>query len=303
MSQVIQFNMQRSSIGSTEASEVVSRHFRGVFRDHCHGEASMSRSAVQFSRLCQDYVQPLLAGDRQGCRRFIDETLSTGVSATDLLNHLIWPTMELLQSLYREDRVTIGSLNLATRLNRSITDQLCAKLPTSPSRDRKVLIFCGDDEPEELGGQICADLFESDGYTVKFAGGGVPEDEVLQLLGDERPDLLVLFGTLPSGVPAVRRLIDYLREVNSCPEMQIMCCGGIYRRAEGLAEEIGADLFAPDAATAVTIANDHPGRKATVDQQTVGRMRRIRKAAARKLERGEKPESHPDGENDAVQAA
>jgi hypothetical protein len=93
-----------------------------------------------------------------------------------------------------------------------------------------------------------------------------------------------MFGTLPSGVPAVRKLIDYLREVNSCPEMQIMCCGGIYKRAEGLAEEIGADLYAPDAADAVTIANQHPTRKATVDQQTVGRTRRIRKAAARRAQ-------------------
>ena len=29
-----------------------------------------------------------------------------------------------------------------------------------------------------------------------------------------------MFGTLPSGVPAVRKLIDYLREVGSCPSMQ-----------------------------------------------------------------------------------
>ena len=71
--------------------------------------------------------------------------------------------MELLQSLYREDRINSASLNMATRLNRSITDQLCAHLPRSASNGRKVLIFCGNDEPEELGGQICADLFESDG--------------------------------------------------------------------------------------------------------------------------------------------
>ena len=78
----------------------------------------------------------------------------------------------------------------------------------------------------------------------------MPEDEVLKLIGDIRPDLLVMFGTLPSGVPAVRKLIDYLREVNSCPDMQVMCCGGIYKRAEGLAEEIGADLYAPGCASA-----------------------------------------------------
>ena len=84
-----------------------------------------------------------------------------------------------------------------------------------------------------------------------------------------------------SGMPAARKLIDYLREVNSCPEMQVMCCGGIYKRAEGLAEEIGADLFAPNAADAVRVFETNPARKATVDQQTVGRTRRIRKAAAR----------------------
>ena len=237
------------------------------------------------SPLSQSYLQALLAGERNAARNIIESSMSNdGMSAFELLNGLVWPTMELLQSLYRDDRITISSLNLATRLNRSITDQLCASLPKGEANGKKVLIFCGDDEPEELGGQICADLFESNGWKVKFAGGGVPEDEVLSLLGAEQPDLLLMFGTLPSGVPAVRKLIDYLREVNSCPQMQVMCCGGIYKRAEGLAEEIGADLFAPDAADAVTIANAHPDRKATVEQQTVGRTRRIRKAQARKAQ-------------------
>jgi methanogenic corrinoid protein MtbC1 len=239
------------------------------------------------------YLETLLAGDRDAARKVIDAALAGGSAPVELLNSLIWPTMELLQSLYREDRITVSSLNMATRLNRSITDQLTVHLPRATANGKSVLLFCGDDEPEELGGQITADLFESAGYTVKFAGGGVPEDEVLKLIGDCRPDLLVLFGTLPSGVPAVRKLIDYLRDVNSCPDMQIMCCGGIYKRAEGLAEEIGADLYAPDAADAVRAAAAHPTRKATVDQQTVGRTRRIRKAAARRSQTGSRPAAQP----------
>jgi methanogenic corrinoid protein MtbC1 len=242
----------------------------------------MTPSNDPIANLAKLYLEPLLVGDRNACRTLVDAAQTGGLDPYTLLTKLVWPTMELLQSLYREDRISIAALNMATRLNRAITDQLCGKLPRSESNGKKVLIFCGDDEPEELGGQICADLFESNGYNVRFAGGGVPEDEVLKLIGDTRPDLLVMFGTLPSGVPNVRKLIDYLREVNSCPDMQIMCCGGIYKRAEGLAEEIGADLYAPDAAEAVGVASDQRGRKATVDQQTVGRTRRIRKAAARK---------------------
>ena len=246
-------------------------------------------SASAFATLAQNYLETLLNGDRTSCRTLLDDALANGAAAYDLLTTLVWPTMEMLQQLYRDDRISISSLNLATRLNRQMTDQLCSKLSRKPENGKTSLIFCGDDEPEELGGQICADLFEADGWTVRFAGGGVPEDEVLKLIGEVRPDLLVMFGTLPSGVPAVRKLIDYLREVNSCPEMQVMCCGGIYKRAEGLAEEIGADLYAPDAAAAVATANDQPTRKATVDQQTVGRTRRLRKAAARKGQQVARP--------------
>jgi methanogenic corrinoid protein MtbC1 len=240
----------------------------------------MSKSVT--NTLSQQYLEPLLTGDRLVCRAVIDQALARGISEYNLLIKLIWPTMELIQTLYREDRISQSTLNLATRLNRSLTDQLAAKLPRAASNGRKVAIFCGDDEPEELGGQLCADLFEADGWTVRFGGGGVPNDEVLKLIGEHRPDLLIMYGTIPSAVPAVRKLIDYLREVNSCPEMQVMCCGGIYKRAEGLAEEIGADLFAPDAALAVDVANDNPAKRASFEQQTVGRTRRIRKAQARK---------------------
>jgi methanogenic corrinoid protein MtbC1 len=238
--------------------------------------------SIPSSSLFQRYLKPLLEGDRVECRKVVEEAMFEGASAFELITELLWPAMEMIQAHHREDRINQNTLNLATRLNRSITDQVSSRLEKKASNGRKVLIFCGADEPEELGGQITADLFESDGWTTRFAGGGVPDDEVLNFIGEYRPQLLVMFGTLPSGVPAVRKLIDYLREVNSCPEMQVMCCGGIYKRAEGLSEEIGADLYAPDGAHAVMVANANPNRRATVDQQTVGRTRRIRKAAARK---------------------
>jgi methanogenic corrinoid protein MtbC1 len=232
--------------------------------------------------LTEQFSEQLLAGDRPVCGDFIQHLLASGVSACEILEDLVWPTMEYLQQLFRDDRINVGQFNLATRLNRCLTDRLTALLTRQAGNGRTVLVLCGDDEPEELGGQICADMFEADGYTVRFAGGGIPNDEVLRMIGDFRPNLLVLFGTLASGMPDARKLIDYLREVNSCPHMQVMCCGGIYKRADGLAEEIGADLYAPDAASAIEVARENPTRKATVDQQTVGRTRRIRKAAARR---------------------
>ena len=82
----------------------------------------MPFSAESFEQLIRNYLEPLLAGQRDACRQIIEEAISAGNDARSLLNSLIWPTMELIQSLYREDRISISSLNLATRLNRSIAD-------------------------------------------------------------------------------------------------------------------------------------------------------------------------------------
>ena len=243
-----------------------------------------AQASLLESTLADSYLQALLGGDRSAARTIVDDCMNVGVEAVEVLTKLVWPVMERVQVLYKDNQISKAGLNFATRLNRMIADQVSAKLEYDVKNGKRVAIFCGDDEPEELGGQICADLFDAAGYDVKFAGGGVPNDEILQLVGAYRPHLMIMFATKPSGVPAVRKLIDYLREVNSTPDMQIMCCGGIYKRAEGLAEEIGADLYAPDAADAVRIVSDNPMRRANAEQQTVGRNRRVRKAAMRQAE-------------------
>ena len=143
---------------------------------------------------------------------------------------------------------------MATRINRTLVDQLQNNLPVSEPRNMKMIIACAADEPEELGAQMCADMFESDGWEVKFIGGGVPNDEIINMVGYFQPDVLFVYGTKPSFAPDVRRLIDTVREIQACPDMRIMLSGGVFNRAEGLWEEIGADLFAPTAKDALEMA-------------------------------------------------
>ena len=227
------------------------------------------------SPLRERYLGSLLAGDRAGARSIVAEAVEAHGSRVSLAG-LCWSTMEAIRELYRENKLTRSQLGFATRLNRSLVDRLSGDLDAKPSNHKSVLVLCGDEEPEELGGQMCADLFEAEGWEPKFAGGGVPNDEVLEMVGSWRPDLLVIFASRGSNLPSVRGLIDYLRDVNCCPDMQVMCAGGIYKRSPGLAEEIGADLWADDAEEAVAVARLNPERRASTAQQTVGKMRRIR---------------------------
>ena len=240
--------------------------------------SSVMSSAVE--SLLERFVAPLFAGDRSGARAIVAEAFEEGLVAEEILMQLIWPTMEKVQGLYRADRINTGVHHMASRLLRMLADQLALRLERSDRNGRTMLVVCSPGEPEELGAQITTDIAEAHGWTVHFAGGGVPNDEIVGWIGQLQPQVLMVYGTVPSGAPMVRHLIDLLHDVGIAPKLQIMCSGGVFNRAEGLSEEIGSDVFAPNPIDALAVLAAYPNKRATAEQQTVGRKRRIKKVKA-----------------------
>jgi methanogenic corrinoid protein MtbC1 len=209
---------------------------------------------MQTTPVLDEYLQSLLIGQRNRCRQIFLETLAQCEDPRSLYHQLLWPAMEQVDRQLREDRIDRASANMAMRINRVLADQLQGRLPQAPRNGKRLLIVCGRGEGEELGAQMCADLFESHGWEVYFVGAGVPNDEILALVGSLQPSILLIFGTRPEGVPEARRLIDLIRDVGSAPTMNIMVSGGVFNRADSLWEEINADLFAPTAHEAFQLA-------------------------------------------------
>jgi len=204
----------------------------------------------------KSYLKGLLNGNRHECRQVIESRLKEGIPANMVYLEMIWPIMVEVEKLGREDRITPAQENLATRVNRTIVDQLQNKLPRRPVKNKRVVVTCAAGESRELGAQIMADLFESDGWDVKFLGGGLTNDDLLAFVNEYGPDVLLIYGTTPKQAPGIRRLIDHIRGVDAWPDMKIMVSGGLFNRAEGLWEEMGADMFAASAQQAVEVARE-----------------------------------------------
>lgn len=209
--------------------------------------------------ILERYLAPLLRGDRLACRAVIEEALQSGIPANSVYVNIIWPIMVEIEKLLRVERITPVQEHLATRINRTIVDQLQNKLPRRPNKSKKIVISCAPAEIHELGAQIITDLFESDGWEVRFLGGGLTNDDILAFVHEYAPDILLIYGTTPKQAPGVRRLIDTIKAVNAWPDMRIMVSGGLFNRAEGLWEEMEADLFAATAPEALHAASsDEP---------------------------------------------
>lgn len=200
------------------------------------------------------YLQALLSGDRNQCRTVIEETLQGGMTAHQVYMDVIWPIMAEIDKLYRDDHIDSAQEAFASRINRTIVNQLQNKLPRRATKSKKIAVVTEASEQAELGGQMMNDLFESDGWDSRFLGGTVNNDDIMSFIHSYGPDVLLLYGYNGKDAPAIRELIDTIRNVNAFPEMRIMLSGGIFARAEGLWEEVGADLYAETAAEAVNIA-------------------------------------------------
>jgi len=232
---------------------------------------------MTIAELFKQYLEHLFGGKRCQARELLFSAHDRGFGSSKLLQRIIWPAMEQVERLYREHHISTAMEHMATRINRMLADQLQAFLAREPKSGKRMVVLTGQGEMEELCGQITADLFEAAGWSVWFLGAGVPNDEVLTMLGKLTPDILAICGATPAEVPNVRHLIALIREIGICNDMQVMAVGGVFNRAEGLGDEVKADLFAPDISEAVKLAEEHPVRIPRPDVPEPGRRRKRKK--------------------------
>jgi len=221
------------------------------------------------------YLDPLLRGDRTACRGVIEEALQSGIPANSVYVHIVWPIMVEIEKLLRAARITPTQEHLATRINRTIVDQLQNKLPRRPTKNKKLVVCCAPAELQELGAQMLTDLFESDGWEVRFLGSGLSNDDILAFINQYAPDVLLIYGTAPKQAPNVRRLIDTIKTINAWPDMRIMVSGGLFNRAEGLWEEMEADLYAATPIEALQVASNQD-QIPRYERRTINRRRKRR---------------------------
>ena len=236
--------------------------------------------ASQRNHLLEQFFNSLISGDRAAARDVVDQVIQADCPAPRVLSHLFWPALEQIQNLYRHDQLASLAYQYATRLLRQLVDQMQLRLEQRPRNGVTVLVACGDEQSEELAAQMTTDLLEAEGYTVYFVGGGVANDEIVEQIGHLEAEKLVVFGAIPQTVPYTRLLIDRLHDLGACPKLQIIVGGGVFNRADGLAEEIGADLWANDPAELVELVKAQSDRRMTASQRTVGRRRRTASDAA-----------------------
>ncbi|HEX8441453.1 cobalamin B12-binding domain-containing protein [Archangium sp.] len=203
--------------------------------------------------LRQAYLRAQLAGNRrEALRLIVDEGLMRGLSIPTLHLDIIQSAQVEIGRLWQENHISVAQEHLATAISQLALSHLYRHLPRDPANGRTVMLSCVEGELHELGARIASDFLEMAGFDVRFLGANVPAEHLAREVRESKPDLLALSVTMSYHVPALRKAVTAVREVEPLLPMAV---GGLaFTWAPGVEAELGVPFFGKDARELVAAA-------------------------------------------------
>jgi MerR family transcriptional regulator, light-induced transcriptional regulator len=197
------------------------------------------------------YVDHLLAGDEEACLA-AGQALAVDLEGLRRLYlDVIQPSQYRVGELWESGRVSVAREHVATAINTYVATVCYAPLARADGGGPRVIIACTPEEVHELGPRLVADLLECDGWDVDFFGPSMPLRDLVDAVRERPPRLLGLSAALVLHLGNVKRTIAALRDELETATPPIMVGGGAFREVPRSWALVGADMYAPDAASAV----------------------------------------------------
>jgi methanogenic corrinoid protein MtbC1 len=189
------------------------------------------------------YLQLLLAGDRQGCRRLISALLNQQVPIKRLYLELFQRALYQVGDLWAQGAVSVAKEHLATAITESMLNHVYPTLFKQPRCGRTAVVACVANEYHQLGAKMVADIIETHGWDGYFLGANTPLEDLLTLLEEKQPDLLCLSISIHANLPVLVAAVERIRQ--RFQVLPIMVGGQAFRwgGAESLAGFTGLKLL------------------------------------------------------------
>ena len=158
------------------------------------------------------YVNLQLRGDRREALHFVDSLVQRGHSVADIQQHVIAAAQREIGRMWEESRIGIAQEHMATAISQLALAQLYRYAQPQAPRGRKVVIACVEGELHDFPARLVADVLDLAGYDTRFLGADVPTGSLLQVIEEEKPDLLALSITMPFHAAGLRRQMTGVRE-------------------------------------------------------------------------------------------
>lgn len=118
----------------------------------------------------------------------------------------------------------------------------------------KAVLATVEGDVHDIGLELVATMFETAGFIVRNMGPDVPTEDIVEAVKEDRPQIVGLSALLSNTMDVMPDVIDALAAAGLRDSVKIMVGGAPVK--QDFADEIGADGWAYDAASAVPKAKE-----------------------------------------------
>jgi 5-methyltetrahydrofolate--homocysteine methyltransferase len=217
--------------------------------------------AIISDELRNELGEALSTGDTELAASLTQKALNNGIEPLDLIQQVIVPTLTKVGQDFQDFVIFLPELMSAGEAAEKATAILEAYIVASGKQSVSlgtVVIGTVENDVHDIGKNILSTLMRSHGFKVVDLGREVSPSAFLDAAQKEKADIIAMSSLMTTTRPYTRSTINLFKEVGLREQFLFVVGGGCV--TQDWADEIGANGYAPDAASGVEMCKKLLGK-------------------------------------------
>jgi 5-methyltetrahydrofolate--homocysteine methyltransferase len=203
----------------------------------------------------QYLADSIIKGDNIKSKEIARKLVDEGVPAVEILNDGLMPGMDVVGKKFKANEFYIPEVLIAARAMHAAMDIIKPLLSESGADTKgKVIIGTVQGDLHDIGKNLVGMMLEGGGYTVIDLGVDIAPEKFVEEIKKNGVKLIGLSALLTTTMTGMKTVIDTLKADRETAGVKVMIGGAPL--TQEYADSIGAAGYAPDASSAVDLAND-----------------------------------------------
>jgi 5-methyltetrahydrofolate--homocysteine methyltransferase len=195
----------------------------------------------------------VLEGDAQTARNVTQQALSEGVEPQKLVTEFMIPAMDEAGRRFECNDYFVPELLIAARAMKASLELIRPLLIQSGAQPTgRVVIGTVKGDLHDIGKNLVAAMLEGGGFEVFDLGVDVSPEKFVAAVNANNANIVALSALLTTTMPAMRATVEALKQAGVRQKVKVMIGGAPV--TQKYADEIGADGYSENAASAVALA-------------------------------------------------
>ncbi|NQT46221.1 MAG: corrinoid protein [Candidatus Omnitrophica bacterium] len=211
------------------------------------------------TNILDDIRKNLISGNISKVKELTETAISENISAEEVLNKGLIEGMGIVGEAFKKCEIYIPEVLIAAKAMHAglaILEPILAKSGVEPTG--KVVIGTVKGDLHDIGKNLVAMMLKGAGFQIFDLGIDISPEKFVEAANERGAQLIAISSLLTTSMPSMRTAIDILKKSDTRNKIKTIVGGAPV--TQGFADEIGADGYAKDAASAVDKAKELLGK-------------------------------------------